>query len=293
MAPRKQPSERQRRLGVELRKLRTSAGISGDQAAALLDADRARISNIEAGRIDVTRNRLYMLLREYGCPPGALFDGLMAMAQESGKGWWDGFRDVVAPVASDLAELESRSTLVRMHEPLFVPGMLQTEGYARAVIAETESDPQRVERFVAFRVARQRVLTRDKPVAYRAVIHESALRAHIGGPGVMRKQLSRLIEAARLPNVTVQIFPYEAGAYSAYSRSFVILGGATPELDTVYLEHPHNSAFLRDGGHVDEYAKMFERLSQLALAPVDPDAAPESHEARDSLSVIQHALYTT
>jgi transcriptional regulator with XRE-family HTH domain len=292
MSPRSQPTERQRRLGAELRKLRNRAGLSGDQAAVILDADRARISNIEAGRIDVSRNRLYKLLKEYRCPPGPLFEGLMEMAQEHGRGWWDDFRDVVEPMARDLAELESRSALLRTHEPLFVPGMLQTEDYAHAVISESEPDRQRLDRFVEFRMARQRVLSADSPVSYRAIIHEAALHAHIGGPRTMRRQLLRLIEVSRLPNVTVQVFPFEAGAYSAFSRSFAIFGGGTPELDTVYLEHPQDSLFLRDGERVEEYAKMFERLSGLALSPVDPETKPESHESRDSLSLIQHVMYS-
>ncbi|MFF1694005.1 helix-turn-helix domain-containing protein [Streptomyces sp. NPDC058257] len=292
MAPRSNPSERQRRLGAELRKLRNRAGLSGDQAAVILDADRARISNIEAGRIDVSRNRLYKLLREYGCPDGPYFDGLMEMAQGRGTGWWDEFRDVVAPIACDLAELEERSTALRTHDPLFVPGMLQTREYAHAVISESEPDPQRADRFVDFRLHRQRVLSVGSQVAYRAIIHEAALHAQIGGPQAMRKQLLRLIEVARLPNVTVQVFPFEAGAYSAYSRSFAIFGGVDTELDTVYLEHPIESVFLRDGELVDEYAKMFERLSSLALAPIDPESAPESHETRDSLSLIQHVMYS-
>ncbi|MFE0106977.1 helix-turn-helix domain-containing protein [Streptomyces sp. NPDC059009] len=291
MPPRSNPSERQRRLGLELRKLRTGAGLSGDQAGALLEADRTRISNIEAGRLDVSRNRLYKLLREYGCPRGSYFDGLMAMAQERGKGWWDEFRDVVAPVGCDLAELESLSAAIRIHEPLFIPGLLQTEDYARSVIGESEDDKRRVDRFVAFRVGRQRVLTAESPVRFRAVIHEAALHVQVGGPKVMRKQLLRLIEVARLPHVTVQVFPFEAGAYSSFSRSFGIFGGMLPELDTVHLEHPLNSVFLRDGGHISEYARMFERLSTLALAEVDPEAAPESHESADSLSLIQHVMY--
>ncbi|MEU6995163.1 DUF5753 domain-containing protein [Streptomyces sp. NPDC046465] len=147
-------------------------------------------------------------------------------------------------------------------------------------------------RYGEFRLARQRVLTADRPVPYRAIIHEAALHARIGGPQTMRKQLLRLMEVARMPHVTLQIFPFEAGAYSAYSRSFAIFGGAAPELDTVYLEHPLNSVFLRDGEHIDEYGKMFERLSVLALDPVDPEAAPESHTARDSLSLIQHVMYS-
>jgi len=292
MAPRNNPSERQRRLGAELRKLRVRAGLSGERAAAILDADRARVSNIETGRIDVSRNRLYKVLQEYGCPPGPYFDDLMAMAQENGKGWWDEFADTIGPAARDLAELESRSTVLRTHGPMVIPGMLQTEEYADAVLGTTESDPQRAHRYAEFRLARQRVLNGDSPVTYRAIIHESALHTRVGGTAVMRRQLLRLMEVSRLPNVTVQVYPFEAGVYAAHSRSFVIFGGGVPELDTVYLEHPTNSLFLWDGAQLDEYAKMFERLSELALAPVDPESAPESHNSRDSLSLIQHVMYT-
>ncbi|MEV0279254.1 DUF5753 domain-containing protein [Streptomyces sp. NPDC050610] len=199
---------------------------------------------------------------------------------------------MLAPAGADLAELESRSSVLRTHEPLFVPGMLQTEDYARAVISVSEPDPQRVDRFVAFRLARQRVLEGESSVSYRVVIHEGALHTHIGGPKTMRRQLLRLIEVSRLPNVSVQVFPFESGAYSAYSRSFAIFGGGTPELNTVYLEHPQNSVFLRDGEAIREYAMMFETLSGLALGPVDPESTPESHGSRDSLSLIQHVMYS-
>ncbi|MDJ0340378.1 helix-turn-helix transcriptional regulator [Streptomyces sp. H10-C2] len=291
MPPRSEPSERQRRLGAELRKLRNRAGLSGDRAGALLDADRTRISNIEAGRVDVSRNRLYMLLREYGCPPGPLFDALMEMAQERGKGWWDEYRDVMGRNALDLAELESRSRVVRIHEPLFIPGMLQTADYAREVIAATEPDPERVERYAQFRLARQQILTGGSPPAYHAVIYEAALRVEVGGTRIMRKQLLRLMEIARLPHVTLQVFPFARGAYAGFARPFILFEGSVPELGTVYRENPMSAAFVGVGEQLDDYAKMFERLTELALAPVDPQAAPESHEGRDSLSLIQHIMY--
>ncbi len=292
MPPRTSPSERQRRLGIELRKLRLRARLSSDEAAKLLEGERSRISYIESGRLSVSRNRLHLLLREYGCAPGPYFDELMSMGQASGRGWWDEFDDTIGPVARNLAELESRSSVVRSHEPHLIPGMLQTEEYAHAVISKTEPDAQRTKRYVEFRLTRQRALSRDAPVTYRAVIYESALHTHVGGPSVLRRQLLRLMEISRLPNVTVQVLPFETGVYSAYSRSFEIFGGVAPELDTVYLEHPLNSLFLHEGEQLDEYAKMFERLSELALAPVDPESAPESHESRDSLTLIQHVLYT-
>ncbi|MFI9104157.1 helix-turn-helix domain-containing protein [Streptomyces fildesensis] len=291
MAPRTNPTERQRRLGAELGKLRRTAGLSGDQAGALLNSDRTRISHIEAGRADVPRNGLYTLLRAYGCAEGPFFDGLMSMAQDRGKGWWTEYRDVMGKSALDLAELESRSSSVRIHEPLFIPGMLQVPEYAHEVIAATGTDTERHDRYVEFRLARQRVLTSDSPLTYHAVIHESALRVQVGSKRHLRKQLLRLIEIARLPNVTLQIFPFEAGAYSAFSRNFLLFGGPSSELGTVYLEHPLNTVFLSDGEQLDDYAKIFARLSGLALPPVDPEAAPESHEGRDSLSLIQHVMY--
>jgi transcriptional regulator with XRE-family HTH domain len=291
MPPRSTPSERQRRLGAELAKLRKAAGLSGEEASAVLGTERTRISHIEAGRVDVPRNGLYKLLRAYGCPEGAYFDGLMDMAQERGKGWWDEYRDVIDPAATDLAELEARSSTLRLHEPLFVPGILQTEAYAAAILAETEPETAPIERHVQFRMDRQHRLLGPKPAECHAIIHEAALHVQIGGPKVMHRQLRRLIEAARLPNVTIQIFPFEAGPYSAYSSVFAIFGGIAPALDTVYLEHPNNALFLHAGDQIERYGKMFERLSHLALAPVDPETAPESHEGRDSLTLIQHVMY--
>ncbi|NEA77489.1 DUF5753 domain-containing protein, partial [Streptomyces sp. SID13588] len=132
-----------------------------------------------------------------GCEEGPLFDGLMEMAQERGKGWWDEVGDVVAPVAADLAELESRSAGIRIHESLIVPGLLQTADYARAVISESEHDAKRVERYVDFRMARQSVLAAPSTVTYRAIIHEVALHTRVGGAKTLRRQLLRLIEVAR------------------------------------------------------------------------------------------------
>ncbi|MEV4743935.1 helix-turn-helix transcriptional regulator [Streptomyces sp. NPDC049555] len=289
MPPRTAPTERQRRLGAELRKLRMKARLSGDDVAALIDADRSRVSHIEAGRVDVPRNGLYKLLRAYGCEDGPFFDALMAMAHDRGKGWWDQYDDVLTRRALDLAELESRSTAVRVHEASVVPGMLQTEDYVRGVIASAEGDHRHLERWVQFRLDRQRMLAEYQ--AFHVVIHESALRTRVGDASVMRRQLLRLIEVARLPQVTVQIFPFEKGPYSSHSRSFMLFGGATPELETLYREHPTGADFIGDSDRIGEYATMFERLVSLALAPIDPTAPPEDQEAHGSLGLIQHLLY--
>ncbi|KOG65047.1 hypothetical protein ADK76_07695 [Streptomyces griseoflavus] len=293
MPPRSQPSERHRRLGAELRKLRLSAGLSGDQAAALIDADRGRVSNIEAGRVDVPRNGLHKLLRAYGCTEGPLFEGLMAMAQDRGKGWWDEYRGVLGQPALDLAELEAGATRVRMHESSAVPGMLQTADYARAMctMAADEVTDEPIDRGVEFRLARQRIIERSPGTPYHAVIHEGALHTLVGSADIMRGQLRRLIEVARLPHVTVQVFPFSAGGFSAYSRPFALFGGPTRELDTVRLEQPLGSVLLHDHQYVDRYSAIFTKLTELALPPVDPETRPESHEGRDSLTLIHHLMY--
>lgn len=228
MPPRSQPTERQRRLGAELKKLRLGAGLSGDGAAATIDADRQRISNIEAGRLDVPRNGLYPLLRAYNCPEGPLFDGLMAMAQDRGRGWWDEYSGLMQRPALDLAELESRSELIRAHELMFIPGLLQTPDYTRAVLEAAGKARSAIHDYVRFRIARQQVLSSDTPTELHAVVHEAALHACVGDTDVMRGQLVHLIEAARKPNITIQVFPYSAGMFSAFSNTFTICGGSPP-----------------------------------------------------------------
>ncbi|OKI10361.1 transcriptional regulator [Streptomyces sp. CB02923] len=293
MAPRTQPTERQRRLGTELRKLRLAAGLSGDQAAALIGADRQRVSHIETGRVDVPRNGLYNLLRSYGCAAGPLFEALMAMAHDRGRGWWDAYRDVMGRPALDLAELESRAAHIRNHEPLVIPGVLQTAEYARSVCETFDEHDAKIDRYVQFRLDRQRILEQRSGTPYHAVIQEGALRTRVGSPEIMRRQLRRLIEIARLPHVTLQVFPFEAGPYSGVSRSFSIFGGPTPALDTVRLEQAVASAILRDEDDTSRYGKIFTRLTELALPRVDPEAKPESHEGRDSLTLIQHLMYAS
>jgi transcriptional regulator with XRE-family HTH domain len=290
MPPRSTPSERQRRLGAELAKLRKAAGLSGEEASAVLGTERTRISHIEAGRVDVPRNGLYKLLRAYGCPEGAYFDGLMEIAQERGKGWWDEYRGLVGQAPLDLAELESRSSDIRVHDALSIPGMFQTREYAGAMIDAAGESTEPIDRYADFRVARQQVLD-DPATRYHAVIYEAALRVHIGSPAIMRRQLLRLMELARRPNITIQVFPFERGGYAAFSKPFLFFHGATPELSTVYVENATGGSFLDDSSQVSLYAEMFDQLAALALAPVDPDTAPESHLEPDSLTLIQHIMY--
>lgn len=279
-------------VGTHLRRLREASGISREQAGYEIRGSHSKISRMELGRTSFKLRDVADLLDLYGADEADRSTLLLLAEQANEPGWWHDYRDVVPEWFEPYLGLERDAALIRTYEIQYVPGLLQTEDYARAVIGATEADPQRLRRYTEFRLTRQRVLTGAPAVSYHAVIHEAALHTRVGSPAIMRRQLLRLIEISRLPNVTVQVYPFEAGNYAAHTQSFVIYGAAAPELDTVYLEHPTQSLFLRDGEQLTEYAKMFERLSEMALAPVDPEAAPESHEARDSLSLIQHVMYT-
>jgi hypothetical protein len=139
---------------------------------------------------------------------------------------------------------------------------------------------------------RQHVLTRENPPSVHAVIHESALHMRFGGTRVVREQLLHLVELARLPNVTVQIYPFSAQAHPALSGNFVHLVPDVPELSTVLLELPIGLTYLGDGPSLTQYSGLFQHLSENALAPVDVSLAPETHSVKDSLALIQHVLYT-
>ncbi|MFI9584919.1 DUF5753 domain-containing protein [Streptomyces sp. NPDC052236] len=124
------------------------------------------------------------------------------------------------------------------------------------------------------------------------MIHEAALHMHFGGPEVMRNQLVHLIELARQPTITIQVFPFKADAFAAFSGAFLHVTPSVPELSTVLLEHPVKSIYLDDEEHITQYQAMFDRLSREALAPINPTAVPESHAHPDSLGLLQHILYT-
>lgn len=138
---------------------------------------------------------------------------------------------------------------------------------------------------------RQKVLTGEGAPQLHAIIHESALRVRYGGCDVMRGQLLRLIEVSRLPNVTIQIFPLDAAGRVAFNCSFLVIEPAVRRLSTVYVEQLNKSLKHDDLGSIDEYGDTFAKLSELALPPIDPHAAPETRMVKDSLGLIQHILY--
>lgn len=285
-------SERQRRLGFELKQLREQAGLTTTEAADRIGMTRGQLGHIEAGRTSVLTERLLDLCQVYGCSEEPYIEALVAMSEASGKGWWTAYKKPMEQGPLNMAELEAGAVALRMHQSLLIPGLLQTADYTRAIFASPGLGFERVEDALQFRMERQQVLTREDPPAVHAVIHESALHMRFGGIEVLRGQLLHLIELARLPNVTVQIYPFTSPAHPALSGNFVHVVPAVPELGTIVLEHRDTFQYLGERDSLNQYGTVFNSLTEYALAPIDVSLAPEAHSVKDSLGLIQHLLYT-
>ncbi|MCC3771012.1 helix-turn-helix transcriptional regulator [Streptomyces sp. UNOC14_S4] len=295
MGLRANPTYRQRRLGMELRRMRMTSGLSVNEAAACAELGPPHLGHIEAARTAIPEAKIRALVEAYGCSSEPLIDALVAMTQASGRGWWSAseYKDSHDPQSRDLAELEATTTSCRSFQLLYIPGLLQTAEYARALFAggEPEADEALMDKCVSFRLRRQRVLTEG--LRFHAVIHETALHMQFVPGDIMGRQIEHLVTMARQPNVCIQILPFRANVYPVrFSAPFVIFEGAVPELSTVYVEHPISSPFTSAPEHIQQFSEAFERLRSIALPPIDPRLEPEFHARKDSLGFIQHHLYT-
>ncbi|WP_371578488.1 helix-turn-helix domain-containing protein [Streptomyces sp. NBC_01314] len=285
-------SERQRRLGFELKHLREHAGLTAAEAAKRITMGRVQLSQIETAKTTILTARLRELCNLYGCTDKAYIESLVAMSEATGKGWWSAHKKRRSMDALNTAELEASCVALRMHQSLLIPGLFQTPAYAEAIFASAGLGFERSEGALEFRMERQRVLTRQNPPSVHAVIHESALHMQFGGAKVLREQLLHLVELARLPNVTIQVYPFNAQVYGAVSGHFVHVAPAVPTLGTVLLELPIGLQYLGDRSSLEQYERLFQHLAKNALAPIDVSLAPETHSVKDSLALIQHVLYT-
>ncbi|MFF7591880.1 helix-turn-helix domain-containing protein [Kitasatospora purpeofusca] len=277
-------SERQRRFGDELRRLRNAAGLSAAEIGDVLGMKGPAVSHTEAGRLGLNLERLTLWLNTCGVNDPDYRAGLVAMCQSNGKGWWSEYRPFVVPAALDLAEFESNATALASYQTHLIPGLLQTRGYTE-VIHEFN------ERKVDFRGRRQQALAPENALPFHAVIHEAALHMMYGGPTVMRDQLTHLIEMARLPHVTIQILPFDCTVYASTDTAFVLMHGPHSRLDTILLENPHGQTFLGDPEEVAPFRRKFDRLKGMALPPLDASMSGPSPAVRDSWGMIQHVRY--
>ena len=271
MPRRSSPTARQQRLGAELRKLRERAGVTARDAAAAVGLDQAKMSHLEAGRVAVGEERVRRLAAHYAVDDETLVDALAAMARERVRGWWEEYRDLVAPVLLDLAELEHHATALTSFQVVHIPGLLQTEAYARSMYAHAMSDmdPDELRAATSFRVQRRRILDREQPPALDVVIHEAALRIRIGDREVTREQLGFILEMAAHPAVSVRVIPFERDGFSGSGFSMLYLDGPVRKLDTAQFDTAHGSLFVDAETELAGYRAFLDRVRDLSL----PEAA--------------------
>jgi hypothetical protein len=255
-------------VGAQLRRYRTEAGISREEAGAAIRASEWKIHRLENGQVSFKERDVVDLLRLYGITDPADVASFVVLAREANApGWWQQYSDLLPQWFRAYVDLEAEAKLIRSYEGQFVPGLLQTEDYMRAVVERALFDQpaEEVERRVALRMARQALLTRPGAPQLWAVVDEAALRRPVGGPGVMRAQVERLLEACRLPNVILQMLPFSAGAHPAMIGAFSILRFGDEDLpDVVYLEHLTDASYLDKRDEVDQYLYVMDGICVLA-----------------------------
>jgi transcriptional regulator with XRE-family HTH domain len=275
MATEQGPTVRRRRLALELRRLREIARLTCEEVAEHLECSASKISRVETGRVSVSPRDVRDMLELYGVPPQQR-DDLVQLARDSRqKGWWHAYGNTIQPQFATYVGLESAASEIRVYEVSLIPGLLQTEDYARTIIkaGAMNGNQQDAERKVALRMARQPALTRDDPPMLWTVVDEAALRRRVGGAELMRTQLEHVLELSSLKNVAMQVIPFAAGAHPAMGRPFVIL--VFPELidtDVVYLEDLTSAFYLEDVDEVDRYNVFFNHLRATALSFEDSAA---------------------
>ncbi|WP_030347631.1 helix-turn-helix domain-containing protein [Streptomyces sp. NRRL S-1022] len=269
MARRKEVTARQARLGAELRKLREAAGLKGREAAALLGTDSAQMSQIEFGTAGVSGERVRRLAAHYACTDTALIEALVAMACDRTSGWWEEYRGSLPNSFLDLSELEHHATCRWDVDFLHVPGLLQTEEYARALFSyvNPEFPESDLERRVEHRMRRRVIIERPDAIPYDTVIHEAALRIRVGDRAATRAQLSRILELSYAPHVSVRVIPFELDAFAGAGSAMVYAGGPVPQLDTVVRDSPNGTVFIDAQAQLDRFRTLFRRVKAVSLEP--------------------------
>jgi transcriptional regulator with XRE-family HTH domain len=266
---RSNPTGRQLRLGTELRKLRERTGLSATQAGQLIGIKQTQVSNMEAGRVGVSPERVRTLACHYECGDRALVEALGRMAADRTRGWWEQYRELLPAVLLDLAEVEHHATALRSAVTVHIPGLFQTTDYAREIFRQDvpEMSPPDIEHRVSFRVKRQAILYGDSPTPHQAIIHEAALRMRFGGASVTRAQLEHLLRMSEQEHVSLHVIPFEAGTFPGSGQSIYYSRGPVPQLDTVNLDQSHGPVFLDSEAQLDKYRVLLDRMEASALPP--------------------------
>ncbi|WP_055526513.1 helix-turn-helix domain-containing protein [Streptomyces graminilatus] len=269
MVLRREPSARQLRLGVELRRLREAAGLSAVEAAALLGVNRVQMSHIETGLAGVSEQRLRRLASHYACTDEEFIDALVAMATDRTHGWWEEYRGLLPAPFMNLAELDHHARFQRNVAILFVPGLLQTEDYARAVYSNRipELTEDELELRVRHRMARRVIVEGSSPIPFEAVIHEAALRMMVSDRAASRAQLALILELSEAAHITVRVIPFALEGFSLGGSTMAYVGGSVAKLDTVIRDGPAGTAYVDAEAQLDTYRARFQKVKAVALTP--------------------------
>lgn len=267
MTERRSPTVRRRRLGAELRRRRDAAGVTIDVVAERLECSASKVSRIETGHTTATPRDVRDMLEIYGVT-GTEADELVQIAREARqKGWWHPYSTVLTGA---YVGFEAAARSVRAYEQQVVPGLLQTADYAQAMIRAARPDitDEEVDHRVHVRLRRQSLLTQEDQIDVWAVLDEAVLSRPVGGDAVMRAQLLRLVEAADMPNVTLQVLPFEVGSHAGMDGTFTILDFPEPsDADVVYAENATGGLFLEKSEELRKYIFIFDHIRAAALPP--------------------------
>ncbi len=257
-------------LGNQLRQLREASGITTGAAGHAIRASHAKISRMELGRVSFKERDVADLLTLYGVTDEHDRGAFLALARRANvPGWWHHYGDILPSWFEMYIGLEQASSVIRTYEPQLIPGLLQTQEGARAVIlmGYPHESVEDIERRVALRMKRQRVLTQPGAPSLWAVVDEAALW-RLDGRRALQEQLEHLIEMAELPNITLQVMPLYSGAHAAVGGPFTVLRFSEPDLpDLVYLEQLTSALYLDKSEDVQHYLVLMDRLCVQAKSP--------------------------
>jgi hypothetical protein len=248
--------------------MRLAAEATTEYAAGLLGLDRAKIANMEAGVRAVTPERVRILACNFACHDEAYVNALAEMAGNRERGWWEAYRGQLSAGLLDIAELEWHAKSVRAGLAMHVPGLLQTDGYARTLFSAAlpPLSAAEVELRVALRLQRQQVLHREEPVTYVGYVHEAALRVEFGGVKVMRRQLEHLCEISECDTIDVRVIPFRAGAFPGAGQAVIYAEGPVSQLDTVELDAAHGPEFAHGQSQLDKYRAHLDWMEAASLS---------------------------
>jgi transcriptional regulator with XRE-family HTH domain len=266
---RRNPTVRERRLARVLRHLREEADLTIEEVADKLEMSPSTVSRIETAQVGVRPRDLRLLLDIYEVSEAEREQLLQIARERRQQHWWQEYADL-PPHISSLAGLEADASTIEQNSTELVPGLLQTEAYARAVLEAIllDANPGDIDRRLELRIHRQELLTSEHPPEYWVVLNEAVARRQVGGPTVMAEQLERLVEAAKLPNVTLQVLPFTSGAHAGMDGEFTILhyrGSADP--DVVYIENTGSNLYLEAPEVTRRYNRIFDHLRAKAQDP--------------------------